>query len=53
VPSDDVDDLRVVKDVYFPSEITSVVENILVDFSTPFLMKSMFLLGVLVTLWKR
>jgi len=34
VPSDDVDDLRVVEDVYVPSEITSVFEDTVVDSST-------------------
>jgi len=39
VPIDDVDDSRVVEDIYIPFEITSVVEDTLVDFSTPILDK--------------
>jgi len=39
VPIDDVDDSRVVEDIYVPFEITSVVEDTLVDFSTPILDK--------------
>ena len=35
LPSDDVDDSRVVEDVYVPFEIISVVDNTLVDPSTP------------------
>jgi len=34
VPTDDVDDSRIVEGVYIPSEITSVVEDTLVDSST-------------------
>ena len=34
MPSDDVDNSRVVEDVYVPSEIISVVDNTLVDPST-------------------
>jgi len=37
VPSDDVNDSRIVEDAYIPSEITSVIENTLVDSSTPIL----------------
>ena len=34
MPSDDVDDSRVVGDIYIPSKIISVVDDTLVDFST-------------------
>ena len=37
MPSVDVDDSRVVEDVYVPSEITSVVDDTLIHFSTPIL----------------
>ena len=37
MPNDFVDDLRIVGNVYVPSEVTSVVEDILVDFSIPIL----------------
>jgi len=37
VPSDDVDDSKVIEDVYVPSKIISVVEDMLVDSSTPIL----------------
>ena len=32
--SDDVDDSRIIEDVYVSSEITSVIEDLLVDSST-------------------
>ena len=35
MPSDDVDDSRVVEDVHILFKITSVTEDTLVDFSTP------------------
>ena len=35
--SDDVDDSRAIVNVYVPSEIISVVEDTLVDFSIPIL----------------
>ena len=34
MPNDDVNDSRAIENVYVPSEITSVIENTLVDFST-------------------
>jgi len=37
VPSDDVDDSRVVEDAFIPFEITSVIDDILVDSNTPIL----------------
>ena len=39
MPSDDVDDSRVVEDVYVPFKLTSVVEDTLVYSSTPILNK--------------
>jgi len=39
VPSDDIDDSRVVEDVYVPFKLTSVVEDTLVYSSTPILNK--------------
>ena len=48
VPSDDVDNSRVVADVSFPPMITSVIKNALVNSDTLFLMRSMFLLRILV-----
>ena len=39
MPSDDIDDSRVVEDVYVPFKLTSVVEDTLVYSSTPILNK--------------
>lgn len=47
VYSDDVDDSMVVEDVYVSSEITSVVEDILVDSSAPILNEVHFFLRAL------
>ena len=33
--SDDVDDSRVVEDIYVPSELASIDEDLLVNYSTP------------------
>jgi len=52
VPNDYVDDLRIVGNVYVPSEVTSVVEDILVDFSIPILDEVQILLRVQV-MWMR
>jgi len=51
VRSDDVDDSRVVEDVYVPSEITSVIANTLVDSSTPSPDEIHIYLSVLLMLW--
>ena len=52
MPSDDVEDLRVVEDVFVPFEITSVIEDTLVESST-ILDEVHVFLRVLVMLWMR